>query len=287
MFNNREISLMVWVAVALMWILSSRDLRSQIGGLVRQAMAPALIGAWLAMTFYVVAVVIAAERVGLWEVSLLKATLSWLGGTALVLFLSMNKVGEKGFARRTVSSTVKFTVFLSYLLNLYVFDLWIELMLQPILAALLLMHEFLKTSPEHAPARRYVDGLLIIIVLTVSTFYFVQVIRKWEDVAIAENAVSLALPIWLTVSLLPFIYILGLSSAYGSAFSRVRWARRPKKLPVATRLAMVGGLRLRIRDVNAFVYPWYRQAAEASSWREAHKVMRAFKLSRVQRRTPA
>ena len=73
-------------------------------------------------------------RVHAWDLSLLKDTLLWYFGVATVMFFSAHEAtrGSRSF-RSLVLKNLQFAIVLEFIVNLYVFNIFVELLLVPIL----------------------------------------------------------------------------------------------------------------------------------------------------------
>ncbi|MBA2633812.1 MAG: hypothetical protein H0U86_12580 [Chloroflexi bacterium] len=227
----------------------------------------------LPLVFYmlwVVGVVLAGRAAGIWELSLLKDTAAWFVVAGVVLFFSFVKAGsEAGFFRRTLGRTVRLAAFLEFYLNLAVFDLWIELLLQPLLLFASLVSLIGSRDPKAQPARRFADGLLALLGIGLLLGTAFELSQIWGTLDARETLLSFALPIWLTLSGLPVIWLLSAYANYQSAFLRVKWMSPDKRLSWRSRLAMWRTFHVRHRQMHGFGGLWAKQLAEAPNWSTA------------------
>jgi hypothetical protein len=115
-------------------------------------------------------------------------------------------------------------------------------------------------------------------VLALAGFILIQVVRQWQQVTTRANLLELLLPVWLTLALLPFIYVASILLAYGSAFNRIDWALgKTSDGSWKAKLALVTVLRGRRVDASRFAGRWVSEAAAAPSFRAARRVAREFK----------
>jgi hypothetical protein len=133
---------------------------------------------------------------------------------------------------------------------------------------------------EHRPAKLLAEGVLATIGLGLLIFNIQQIIVRWDDLDGQAILLELALPIWMTIGLLPFLYALSLYSNYELAFRWIgfrnqgtRWSRTRAKIVLAMRL------NIRSRTVRRFDIYWGKQIAETSSFKAAWRVMSRFHQS--------
>lgn len=145
--------------------------------------------------------------------------MAWFVVAGVVLFFSFVKAGgEEGFFRRTLGRTVRPATFLEFYLNLAVFDLWAELLLQPLLLFASLVS--LGRDPKAQPARRFADGLLAVLGIGLLVGTAIELAQIWGTLDAQGTLLSSALPIWLTLGVLPVIWVLAAYRASTSVTSR-------------------------------------------------------------------
>ena len=92
--NNRELASLIWLAVAAAWVLSRRDLRSGIAGILKSLANPLLLLPLLGLQGWIALEIWAGGKLGLWNTDLVSNTVVWTVGTALVLYFNVNKAAE-------------------------------------------------------------------------------------------------------------------------------------------------------------------------------------------------
>ena len=127
---------------------------------------------WLSGSFPLGALiaVLLLRAVGLWNLSLLKETLFWFFGVALI-FYHQSVVASDFWSRKIASRTITFSVVLGFFLHFFSFSLLAELLVAPIQMLLVLMLSYLAVYKKDSTASAetgakfllYVLGLVYII----------------------------------------------------------------------------------------------------------------------------
>lgn len=282
--NNREWAILFWLLVALVWAVLQPAFRSTLRGLGRSLQHPKLLVPLLAMIAYADVFVWLGWRLGVWNWSLIPETVIWFFGSALVLFFNLNKASEQeAFFRRVALRTIEVTVFIEFFMNVFVLALPAELVLQPMVLLLMLLSLVAGRQAEDRGVKRFVDALAAVMGLGLAAFSVVQLFRQWDQLDRGTHLLEFALPVWLTLALLPFVYILSLWVSYGVAFLRIRWTAKDARSRRRAKLALVTVLHGRTRDVRAFAGHWAQEAASAGSLKAARSVVRGFRGSRRRR----
>jgi hypothetical protein len=122
--------------------------------------------------------------------------------------------------------------------------------------------------------------LLALIGLALLAFVAHQLYANWGNLDKHVTLLQFALPIWLTIGLLPYIYLLSLYANYELAFMRIGFAAEDRKARRRAKLALVTKLHLRSRDSHDFAAPWFQRIASAPNLRAARRVVGEFQKSK-------
>jgi hypothetical protein len=279
MLNNREWAILIWLAVLLVWLLLGKKSRAALASAVRTFCTPNILIPVSLLLGYVGIEVWLGAWLSLWRLELIKETVVWFLATGFALFLNFNKVAtERHYFRNRMLAAFGLVVFLEFFTNLFVLNLVAELLLQPFLALLGMMTVVAAARREHRPAKRLAEGLLIATVLALLAFNVQQVVVNWDEIDRGLAIRQLALPMWMTVGLLPFVYFMSLYSNYELAFKWIgfrgqgdRWSR------LRAKAVLILETHLRTKLVHRFNMYWGRQAAAARSFRAARQVVKDFR----------
>lgn len=276
--NNREVAVLVWLSVVLIVTLSQRDLRGPLGRVAAVAAQPAIVVSTAALASYSAGVALLASHLGLWEPDLIKETVIWFVGIALGLLMNVGHVSERnGWFRHEAAKAMRITIFVEFFVNLAVLSLPLELLLAPFLALLATMSALAEGREDRRPAKSLTDGLLGLVGFALFTFVGVQLLTDWESFSNRHTLQSLALPVWLTLGALPFIYALGVWSGYRSAFADIDGASSSGRARVRAKLTLLAGLHLRARELGEFRVYEATTIANATSLEEARHAVRGFR----------
>lgn len=281
MINNREWALLIWLGVVLALLLLPRDLRSSLFEVVRAALHPILVIPVLLMAVWVGGLIVIVAGIGWWDAELATDTVVWFVGTALVLmFRVAEALGEERFFRRTIIGAVRVTVLVEVFVNLYVFSLPVELILLPVLTVLLMLSVVAGSEQRFVRVKALIDAVLALVAFSLIAFVVIQIVTDWQDFDKAGAFRKFALPVWLTIGIVPFVFLLSLYAAYDGAFKRIDFETDQRSQRWRAKLALALRLRVGIQDIAAFRFYWAKQAAAATSFRHATQVIDDFKDSR-------
>lgn len=279
--NARQLATVIWLSLIILflfWYPKTRSSMRRVVSSLAQPQVAIVIGALLA---YVGVLVFGGWRLHWWTIDLTTDTVFWWVGSALVLLFNIDRVSKtERFFRRMVLGAVGATALAEFFVNdLFVFSLPVELILLPLLSLLVMTSVVAAHTERGTGAKRLVDGLLALIGLGLVAYVASRLIVDWDVIDKVHALRTFALPIWLTLGILPFIYLVSLAFNYETAFTWIDF-RAEHGSRWRAKLALVLRLHGRTREVGAFRMYWGREIASASSFREAWRVAGAFLDSR-------
>ncbi len=253
------------------------------GAVVRAATQPKILIPLLFTMAYVAALASGGWRAGVWYPSMIKATVVWFVSSGFALFFNLNSVlGQPTFFRRKVLSLLAPSVFVEYLLNFFAFSFFAELILQPVLAVLVMLSIVASKDPQYRRVKPLVDTLLALAGISVLCFTVFQFIRLWEQLDGQALALNFALPVWLTIGILPFIYLIAIYARYEQSFTRINFLLSTSETRSRRRVkvALLTALTVRLRHVGEFGGKWVTEAGAAGSFAATQEVIRRFLASK-------
>jgi len=251
--TNRDIALLVWLGVLLIGALVYRPAREGLGSILKLLLFSKLGVGLLALLAYEALVVSVFYRLGLWHWWMLKDALFWLFGSAAILFFNTTKATEeKHYFRKAALDNFKFAVILAFIINLYVFNLVTELILVPVVTSLAMLGAVAASKHEFEPVKKLVNWTMVGIGITFLVYAVINITTNFHDFATVKDLEGFLTPIVLTLTLLPFAYLLGLDSAYESLFVQVGFRITDKRLARYAKRQILSACRFRLSRISRF-----------------------------------
>lgn len=221
-FNNREIALISYLFIFILWTLTQKKIRKSIFGVIKALFAKQIFVSILCLLLYVIIIVYGLWYIDLWNSSLVKDTIYWTFGVGFILMMNSNKaLQEKNYFKKFVQENIKLFVILEFILGLYVFGIVAEFILMPIVIFLSALLGFTEASEEHKPVKSLIMnifGLIGVFYLAYSGF---EIYKNFKDFASYDNLRGLIFPAIMTILFLPFAYFYVLYTHYETLFVRV------------------------------------------------------------------
>jgi len=276
-FNNRELAMLVWTGIILVWVLRHEGVRRSAGQLMATVVQPAILLPVLAFAGYVAGWCWLGAQVKVWSWSLINETAWWFLATGFVLLFGALRVAqEDDFFLRTAKRALTIAIFAEFFINLVVLPFWAEFILLPIITLIVVMQVFVERKEEYAAVKKLADNLSAVIGLGLFAYVVISLINNPSQLEPLEGLRALGLPVALTLFSLPFIYVFGLWMAYDSVFRWISFRATDHRLARRAKLALLTRLRWRARRVGLFDRRWQNRLASVESNEEASAVVEQF-----------
>lgn len=276
--DNRELAALIWLGIAVVLALFLKQARAVIVDVFRLAFQPFILR-WLFLLFaYISLEIWLGIRVGLWNPGLIKPTIIWSLGSGVGLsFSAITSTGESRFFRRALTATFAVALAVEFFMNLFVMSFLAEFFLQPTVAILATLALVAGSDEEHHPVKIFCESLLALLGFTLLGFTLWQLYINWSSLDHSQLWREFFLPIWLTVGLVPFLYLLSLYMAYDSAWRHINRAASSARARWRARATLVRSFHLRNPELYRFARNWCIRLAEAPSYEAARDVVREFR----------
>lgn len=223
LFNNREIAILIWSALLIGWALTKESIRQAFAGFVRTAFTKPLVKVYAAMGLYVVIIVYILHAFGLWDISQLKPTIIWAFSIALISALRAHKINDDpDYFKRAVRDNINLVIILEFILGVYTFPLLGELVLVPITTFLGAVKVFAEGKEEHRPVAKLLDGLFFLFGVVVLGYAAYKLWVGFSEFATMQTFRDFYTPPLLSISFLPFLFVLSVFLAYERAFANLK-----------------------------------------------------------------
>ena len=288
MLDNREWAALIWLAIAFFLALLVKGCRSGLWKALLIFRRPVILIPFGVFTAYVGLELFLGHRVGLWRPSLIKGTIFWFLISGFSLFFNFVDASRKpGFFKRKVRATIGGSLLLEFLVNLSPMSLAAELILQPIAAIIASTALVANRDKRHNRAKPLLEYSLALIGLWMFGFSIWTIYHGWSEIDKASLLLQFLLPVWLTIGVLPFIYMLGLYLTYESIFNAIESHRSDWKACWRARFAVLSKFGFKMQDAQAFVGHWPCEVVSASDFRSARAVMTEFLERRREKKRAA
>jgi hypothetical protein len=227
-FSTRETALLAWIGIALVLCLFNKGIRTSLVGVVKALFANKIILSLLAFFSHTAFYVLILTILGLWDIALLKDTVFWALGFGFVALVNINKVNSKAYFKETFKDAVKGTILIEFIANFFTFSLLAELIILPIVVIAAMMQAVASFKEEHKPVENFIKNLFLYFSIFVFLFSLYKTVASYREVFTFDNFKSLMLPVVLTITFLPFMYLFNLYVKYEMLWVTLKFMIRDK-----------------------------------------------------------
>ena len=221
-FNNREIALAIWLIVGIVFVLSQKPIREGFQGVWKTFCQRLILVPLGLMVCYIIFVVFGLHKIGLWDMCLLKNTVLWSISAATVSFFRIPQITEdEHYFRNTIKDNFKFIALIEFVVAFYTFPLWAELLIVPVVTALVAIQTYAEMKEEYAPVEKLLNGLLSLFGGSLITYAVYKLFTDFGTFTQPETLTDFSLPIVLSLLFLPFLFALALYVNYENTFLRL------------------------------------------------------------------
>lgn len=221
--NNRELATIIWITVVVILLQFHSEIRKSFFSLIRAFFAKKLAIIYTFMLSYIALMLLLLNMLGIWGARNTTITLLWIICVTFVMLFEFSKENDVGFFKSAIKDYIKLLVLLEFIINLYVFSLWLELLLVPFSALLGGMIAIAETNLKYKKVQKILNYILAIIGLAFTVYAVLIIISDFNEFATLVNFWNFVIPILLTILFLPFIYFVALYACYESLFIRLQF----------------------------------------------------------------
>ena len=224
-FNNREIAIGIWLSIGFVLSLSQKTIREALRGLWQAFFHRVILISVGLMAGYISLSVFLLSEIDFWDLCQLKNTILWSVSTAIV---SMSRVvqtiDDKHYFKKIIQDNFKVIVAFEFVITFYTFPLWIELLIVPATAILVLIHTYTENKEEHAIVRKSAGFLLGSWGVGLTTYTVYNLTTNFGAIARLEALMDFLLPLELLLLFLPFLFFIALYTLYENVYLRLKIA---------------------------------------------------------------
>ncbi|WHI48415.1 hypothetical protein [Microbulbifer sp. VAAF005] len=267
--NNREIAIAIWLLIISVYIYSSSkmaDVRTAFKRVLSAFFVRQIISVLCLMVAYMAIVIYWLAELDLWNAEQLKNTVFWC---ASVGFMSMFKLEQfkkdKSFFRHSVLDNLKLLAILQFVVGVYTFSLWIEVLLVPVLALIAAMLAIAETDKKYHQVKVLLEYCLSLFGIVLIAYTLYMLTTKFGEFGKEKTAYDFFVPPLLTLCYLPFVYIMLVYSSYEQVFIRLKFSIKNRFNRYVAKLYAIALFNLRVNLLERWSYQVARVNIESHS----------------------
>ena len=229
MFSNREIAIIIWINLFLLYCLIKTDIRKPLKNLIKAAFNKKLIFLYIIIYYYIAILIYILYKIKYWNIYFIKDTLIWLITVPIFSIMKAEEDSKKYF-KETLKSCFEIYILIEFIGVNYPFSIWIELIIIPIVILFSLVGEF----AEKFGGTKEVSTFAYVIVIIISIFAFIHSIKlaiiDIENIFTIETLKNIIYIPLLTIFYMPMTYLILVFMNYETLWVKINCKKYlPKK----------------------------------------------------------
>ncbi len=232
--NNREWAFVIWFFIFIIFTLSSpkmKKVRESFKQVLKAFFVKAIITTLALMIIYITIVVFALFKIGLWESHQLKNTIIWAISVGALSLFKINSIKEdRHFFKNSVLANLKLIAIVQFVIGVYTFGLFVELLLVPLLVILGAMLALAQTDEKYHLVEKILNGIMVTFGSILIFYSIYMLISNCGEFAKKQTIYDFYIPPLLTFLYLPFIFVMMVFTTYEVVFVRLQFFIKDLKL---------------------------------------------------------
>lgn len=234
-FSTRELATAFWVGAILiavgMAIVTNKKIRQGFIGVLKCFFNRKLRKLWEIYFLYIGIITLMFSRFPIWKNIYLKDIILWtlFSGLTICMNAVAGEADEK-YISKVLKDNIRFTVVTEFLLSTFTFSLWVELIIIPITAAIVLLDTVAEHNDDALAAHKLLQNVIAFIGLCVILQTVRVGILEYRELNVINTLVSFFIPIVYLLLVTPLEYAFELYSKYEILFIQMHFKEPSDKM---------------------------------------------------------
>lgn len=277
--STREWATIIWAVLLLAFVLRNRECRKGIRNVIKQFFASKLRILLEIILLYVLIITVIFFYLPLWENIYIKDIIIWFlcSGFAICMNSVSNEADEK-YIKYVLKDNLKMTIILEFIMSTFTFNIWIELVIIPIITIITVMNVMAERKEEYRTVHKLLD-----FVLAVTGFWILYEtikigVNEYKELNVLNTLVSFMIPIVYLILITPLEYALELYSKYETLFVRMTFKEeKNKKVKRRHRIFIIRACKISVHRVLLFQREYYGKMYVIMKDEEFEQLMKDFR----------
>lgn len=288
--DTRQQATLIWFVVVILGLVLWPKTRGELFPAIKNALQ--VMATWKIIVPFVVYFIYAtvliyiAQRLGVWNVSLLTDTLIIIFFVGIPMFVNAN-IERRGteMLTKTLRETIGVSAIIAFYIGLEPLTLLGELILQPVVTVVSILALVAGYDAKTSSVRNVMKAVLTIIGLWLMIRTVRIIIETWHVNDVESSLSELLLSILLPLALLPAVYVFALIMRYEIIFRVAKNFSENKHVPNFAYVTILTNLNVQLSPLNELGGIWLQKVVQSANYKEVCEVLSDLKKAiRTQRR---
>lgn len=229
-FNNREIATAIWICIISILFSFKSEIRNSVLNSLKIFFNWKIQSFIFSLIIYSSIIISLLYLIKFWTFDFLKDSIMWFCFTGIVVsFDASTKSKDEGLFKKIIFNNIKVLIILEFIINTYTFSLIGEIIFLPIITLIAMIEVVLKFDKKYLSIEKLTSYIQITIGIIILTLSIIKIITDFKNFGNLNTLKSFLLLPFLSISILPFIYLLCIISNYEKLFSRLNFSKTKNK----------------------------------------------------------
>ena len=222
--SNRELASMTLIGLLSLYFISFKSVRTSTYQVIKTILSPKILSPYSLLSLCIIVMCYMLQLVGMWRIEYIKDVILY-SFTAFPLLMEVISYSSQQEFGQLVFKQVKYSALISAYLNIYTFSYLGELLLQFILCVSSLIAVTIKLQKDQDHSSKQLlgcfDKMNAILGFAILIFILYQTFIHPIGFTLSMFIQSVALPIILTITIVPYLYVFTIYCTYDIWFVRL------------------------------------------------------------------
>ena len=230
-FTTREMAIACYLTLIVLFVFIYKPIRPSAIQLVNIALSHQLVLPFIGMAIYCVVLVVMLAKFPFWNWIYIKDIIVWLIFAGIpTCYNAVNKNPFEHYFKKIIVDNLKLIVIVEFFISTFTFPLFLELLLQPFIAFILLIQVVAERKPEFKSVKKLIDWIIAILGCWIFYFTIKIGISTYSELGLIDTIASFVTPLIFSVLYLPVAYLFAVISKYEVVFIRMSFMESKSRL---------------------------------------------------------
>ena len=277
--STREWATLIWGCIFMLYVLCHSEIRKSLWNVIVIFFDKKLRILWEIILLYVLTITMLFCYLPIWENIYIKDIIIWFLFSGLIYCMNaVSSEADETYIKKILKDNLKFTMILEFFMSTFIFNIWIELAIIPVITIITVMNVIAERKEEYKSVHKLLDSILAIAGFWIFYDTIKIGINEYKQLNIINTLVSFMIPIAYLILIIPLEYALELYSKYELLFLRMNFKEeKDKKTKIRHRVAIICSCRISVRSVLLFQREYMRRMYVKMKDNEFEKLIREFR----------
>ena len=230
LLSTREWATVIWGFVFWVYAMAHKQIREALWNVVKIFFGKKLRILWSIILLYVLGITLIFCQLPFWDNIYIKDIIVWFIFSGLIYCMNaVSKDADEKYIENILKNNLKFTVIFEFIMNTFTFNIWIELIIVPIITVIVMMNIVAEHKMEYKAVHKLLDIVLAIMGFGILYETIKIAVHEYKYLNAVNTFISFMIPIVYLILIIPLEYILELYSKYELLFVRMSFKEEKDK----------------------------------------------------------